>query len=220
MQKQTMTKKLTNDTNKKNSGIKYPTFTIASAHETDLNKSIAQIEKANVTDMTSKVLQSRSVTNIAKHMDFIEKASPVLTNIMISSIPVRHSIGSRAKELLKTYHSEYDRCTKRLVELSSRNPLNLLVHNKLVKLVKVESAEFANSYVTSDAGATIACEIHTLNNVQIEDKKLPSVKVYTYKDGVNLCIASVINSKFSPKVFDTIKFSKLSDWLKTNSLVA
>ncbi len=214
-----MTKKL-NEANKKNSGIKYPTFTIASSHETDLNKSIAQIEKANITDMTSKVLQSRSVATITKHMDFIEVASPVLTNIMISSIPVRHSIGSRAKELLKTYHNEYDRCTKRLVELSSRNPLNLLVHNKLVKLVTIESAELANSYVTSDAGTTIACEVHTLHNLQVEDKKLSSVKVYTYKDGVNLCIASVINSKFSPKVFDSIKFSKLSDWLKTNSLAA
>lgn len=214
-----MTKKLT-DTNKNNTGIKYPKFSIASSHETDLNKSIAQIEKANIVAMTSKILQSRSVNVIAKHMEFIETASPVLTNIMISSIPVRHSIGSRAKELLKNYHDEYDRCATRLVELSSRNPLNLLVHKKLVKLVKNETAELANSYVVTDKGSAIACEVHTLNNVQVEDRKLSTVKLYTYKDGANLCIASVINSKFSPKVFDTIKFSKLPDWLKINSLVA
>lgn len=210
-----MAKKTINKTS-----ISYPKFGIASTHETDLNKSIAQIEKADVSTLTSKVLQTSKLETLIKHMDFIESASPVLTNIMIASIPVRHSIGNRAKELLNVYYAEHSRCAKRLTELGARNPLNLPVHNKLKKLISADSLELSNSFVTNDFGKIVPCEIHSLNNVKVNDRRLSNVRIFTYKDGANLCIASVINSKFSPKVFDNIKFSKLNDWLKSNNLVA
>lgn len=201
-------------------GISYPSFSIASTHETDLNKSIAQIEKADITSLTSKVLQSSKLDVLINHINFIESASPVLTNIMIASIPVRHSIGNRAKELLKIYQSEHDRCSKRLSELASRNPLKLPVHNKLKKLVTADTLEISNSFVSLETGAVVPCEVHILNNVKVNDRRLSNVRIYTYKNGTNLCIASVINSKHSPKIFDNIKFSKLDEWLKTNNLAA
>jgi len=195
--------------------VAYAKFTITSNHETDLNKTIAQIEKANIPMNTGRVLAQRRAPkksqSILRHMRYIEDTMPILTTILVAGISLRGNLSKRANEQLSLLSNDFKRCRAQLSELASSD--SSLVKTpaiaKLKKFLKHTTSSSGAIYVSLETGCAQLCETHSFEQVETEENAYSNVTFYTFKHEGNLCIAHTINSPYIPKAFETIKISDL-----------
>ena len=213
------------DTEEKNNNEKAFVFSIASNHESDLNKTMLRIERASISSETDKIIKTNSSTkkilNIIDHVGYIENTIPVLTNILVAGISIRGGLASRAKEQLDILSKEIKRCNGELATIANRDSSisKTPVITKLKKLLNHEgSLKSGFTYVRSETGAVQACELHCFDRINVDDTSYNNVSFYSFKNKNNLCIATAINSSFSPKTFEQIKIVDLANWLENHNL--
>ena len=211
---------------KKSDSPTYPKFNIASTHESDLNKAILQIERANISASTNNVLKlnrsKKKSESILNHISYIESTMPVLTNIMVAGITLRGNISKRANEHLSMLSGSLKACNRELAVLAANDSslIKTPAISKLKKLLNHSGAVNSHpTYIVSETGCAKCCEVHNFETLEAETDKLNNVTFYTYKENANLCVAFSINSPYMPKAFEQIKISELANWLKTHKLV-
>ena len=203
----------------------YKRFTITSNHETDLNKTIAQIEKAGISKHTGNVLaQRRSAKKpqqLINHMRYIEDTIPTVTTILVAGISLRGNLSKRANEQLSALNTDFLRCRQQLAELASLDAqvIKTPVIAKLRRLVQSNNKiQSGYMYVAQETGCLQLCEMHNFDMIEVEENAYSNVTFYAYKDNSHLCVAHTINSPYIPKAFERIKITELADWLESNML--
>ena len=203
----------------------YKRFTISSNHETDLNKTIAAIEKANISKSTSNVLSLRRSAKkpqqLINHMRYLEDTIPTVTTILVAGISASGNLGRRATEQLNALNNDFLRCREQLAELAASDAK--LVRTpfiaKLRRLVKSnDRVKSGFMYVEPETGCLQLCEMHNFERVDVNETAFNNVTFYAYKDNSHVCVAHTINSSFVPKAFERIKIGDLSNWLESNML--
>lgn len=192
---------------------------MASSHESDLNKALVSLEKFNVEKATEEAIKTGSLHTIMDHIQEIEKAMPFVTDVLVASITKRETFSKRSRKLKSSFKNAHSTCVQELAKSLVDTPPVTPMRHVLNKNLKFDNYKTTMSYVTTPETALQECEIHNLKNVRTSTGiTLSNVAIYAYKDKNKrgLHLASVINSDFLPKSFDTVKPKDIPSWLKTN----
>lgn len=199
-------------------------ISIASGHETDLNRALVSIEKLNVEHRTNVLLDqpARGETAVAALLDqvtLLEDGMPKLASILVASVPQRLSLSRRAKAQLNLFRQQLDRCHAELARRAERKPLPVMPLGQLVRTqLRTETAAREVAYVRCEHGQIRLCEHHTLTGVQVGKQRVEQASVWGYWDQGSLHIAATRDGRLRPRSFESISARGLRGWFREAGL--